>query len=500
MRLLLVYPEIECSITRTSTYSLPLSLGSIATYCHQRLPNLEIRILDGSMMSHKEQLRAVEAFMPHVTGISSTMASQHKAYEIAGLAKQLDSLVFFGGVNSTNLWQNMLHNRGFIDGVILFDGEIPLYLILNRLKEKPLLGAGCFNGIPNLAFRSKDNSIQAPSHIHIPSLDDLPDIDYSHFDLERFFQQTQSKGFGKALTYYAGKGCAKRGNIQLKDFYSLEEYNKCVSSMNVCSFCGRNELGLRSFKEDREANVVKNLYDKFDVRGFFNVQDAVNLANSSPIGLDDAWFRLFIGTENIVPKNISRLQKRYGSNLIFQAGVESANSGMRTVFGKKSCDSHEIISKTRLLEKEGVQLHASFILGGRGETLESVKQTTALVRRLADFDNVTWLLISPQLVLPGSPDYRALLQMPLMKVKYATQDLIDIPEINRDFLAQFAPALSRETLLQEIAACFDDVRAKNKHVILDVKGVVGKEEGLVKPRRGYEKKRKAEAHTFSHKF
>ena len=46
-RLLFVYPTIECSATATHTYSLPLGLGSIATYCRDKLQDcLEIKILD----------------------------------------------------------------------------------------------------------------------------------------------------------------------------------------------------------------------------------------------------------------------------------------------------------------------------------------------------------------------------------------------------------------------------------------------------------------------
>lgn len=484
-KLLLVYPEIESSNTNTSTYSLPLGLGSIATYCVERIKDLEVKILDGSLMSHKEQLTETENYQPDVTGINSTIASQRKGYEIGNLAKGLGSKVFFGGVNSTNLWQNMLKNRKFIDGVILYDGEIPTYLILNRLKEVKILGNNCFRGIPNLAFKNSSGEIQKPSSIYIPHLNDLPDIDYSLFDLDRFFKQTEKKGFGKAVTYYAGKGCTKRGAVELKDFYSLEEYNDLVSSMNVCTFCGRNELGLRNLPEEREARIIKNLHDKYDVRGFFNVQDTINLKNTPPIGLNDSWFRIFIGTESITPENINRLEQRYGNNLIFQAGIEAANPEMRKVFGKQTTDLGDLTAKVELMKKEGVQLHASFILGGRGETKEFMHKTTEVARKLSEYDNVTWILISPQLILPGSPDYRALLQIPRMHKKYVEQDLIDIVEINRDFLEQFAPDLAREDIVEETKNTFDDIKKRNKKVVLDVKGVVRSEEDYINPNRLY---------------
>lgn len=211
-RLLLVYPEILSSNTDTSTYSLPLGLGSVATYCKSMIGNeLEIKILDGSLINHKEQLTETEKYKPDITGINSTIASQKKGYEVGELAKNLGSKVIFGGVNSTNLWENMLNNRKFIDGVILYDGEIPMYFIINRLKETKILGNDCFKGIPNLAYKDSKGRVQKPDSIYIPNLDDLPEIDYSLFDLDRFFEQTEKKVLEKLLHIMQGKVVLKGG-------------------------------------------------------------------------------------------------------------------------------------------------------------------------------------------------------------------------------------------------------------------------------------------------
>ncbi len=158
MKMLLIYPAIESSNTNTSTYSLPLGLGSIGTYCKRNFgDSLEVRILDGSMMSHQEQLETVREYNPDLIGINPTIASQRNAYEIGQLAKNQGSKVIFGGVNSTNLWQSMLRNRTFIDGVVLCDGEIPMQLVLTRLSSNSSL-----EGIPSLAYRDCEGQIHEP--------------------------------------------------------------------------------------------------------------------------------------------------------------------------------------------------------------------------------------------------------------------------------------------------------------------------------------------------
>lgn len=483
---LLVYPVIGCSVTNTHTYSLPLGLGSIATYCKQRLGDeLEVKILDGSLIPHEKQLEEVIRFKPDLIGINPTIASQKKAYELAEIAKQNGSQVVFGGANSTNLWENMLRNRSFIDGVVLFEGEYPMFSILNRLRERAVWGNDCLQGIPNLAFKDSKGEVHRPSRIHVPCLSDLPDIDYSLFDLDRFFKQTESKGFGRAVTYYAGKGCSKKGGRNLKSDYTEKEYYDLVASMDICTFCGRNELGLRNMEEERETGILRNLHNQYGVRGFFNVQDTVNLLYTSPIGLEDSWFRLFIGVESITPENITKLKQRYGQNLIFQAGVEAATPEMREVFGKRETEISDLTKKVELMREEGIQLHASFILGGRGETMDSMRKTTEVARRFAEYDNVTWVLISPQLILPGSPDYKALLQIPRMYRKYGNEDLIDIEEISTDFLRQFVPSLTRQKIIEEIRQTFGEIHGKRPNLVLDVKGIVSGGESYIKPNRPY---------------
>ena len=474
IRLLLAYPEIESSNTNTSTYSLPLGLGSIATACKQRFGNsLDVKILDGSIITHDNQLEEIRKFKPDITGIAPTIASQHKGYELGRLAKNLSSLVFYGGVNSTNLWKNMLTNRDFIDGVILYDGEEPMIQILEN-KE--------FDSIPNLAFRDS-RGVYAPAKIYIPKLNDLPDIDYSLFDMKLFLEQTQKRGFGKAVTYYSGKGCSKRGGMQKSQTYSYEDYIQLIKNMNICSFCGRNELGFRSFAEEREDRILKYLNEEYGINGFFNVQDTVNLGYTRPLEID-AWFRLFLGLETVNKKNIAKLKQRYGSKLIFQVGIESADANMRVAYGKSSTNEKDIFDKVRLMSNEGIELHASFILGGKGETKDSMKRTRDTIEKIADYDNVSWILISPQLILPGSPDYRNLLQEDGMSEKYSEQDLIDIVEINKDFLRYYSE-LTREDIIKEIKSIFEVIETINNRIVRDVKGVIATEEEFINPYHPY---------------
>jgi radical SAM superfamily enzyme YgiQ (UPF0313 family) len=468
LRVALVYANSDLSETNTSTYALPLGLGSLATYCRQRM-EIDLCILDSSFMSHGEQKQQLQTFSPNVVGFNSTIANQENSYTLAKLAKCSGATVIFGGVHSTQLWEPMLRNRDFIDGVVLYDGEIPFFQILQKVQQRK-----CFGGIPNVAW--KRDTIHPPTSVYIPSIEELPHIDYSVFDLNRFFEHTEQRGFGRAMTYYSGKGCIKRGSFPLQSDYSLDEYLALCHAMKTCSFCGRNELGLRQFHEDREARIVHELYAKYNVNGFFNVQDTVP-DYQKPLGLDNCWFRVFIGIDMINSVNIQRLKARYGPSLIVQTGIESLHPDIRRNFGKPPLTYDDLFSKIALLEEEGVQLHASFILGGVGETPNTMRDTVHAIRTLASSPCVTWILVSPQLILPGSPDYRRLIRDKKMQTKYASQDLLDIEEISKDFLARFT-TVTRESIINEIQQLFHAIT--RPEVILDVKGVTQKEEKLIK--------------------
>lgn len=485
MKVLFVYPEIQSSVTNTATYSLPLGLGAVATYCHLVFGDeIETRILDGSMMTHVEQSAELERFRPDIIALSPTIASMGNAYALATQAKEQGAIIVFGGVNSTNLWRQILANRPFVDAVVLYEGEETMAEVLQRWHNDKR-GDEMFHNIPNLAYRTRQSEAVGPKKIKVFSLDNLPDVNYALFDLPGFLGQTEKRGFGRAISYYAGKGCSKRSCLSLQNECGAAEYEQIVRRMKTCTFCGRNELGFRCLSPDRERTILHHLHDEYGIQGFFNVQDTVNLRADDPVGLDDSWFRLFINVESITLENIQRLQRRYGPRLIFQAGIEAAAHEMRQALGKTPISNQDLFAKVELMEREKIQLHASFILGGRGETVASLKATSEMAQRLADYPNVTWILVSPQLILPGSPDYRLLLTIPGMEKKWGNEDLIDLVKINRDFLRFFTPELTRERILEEIRSIFAAIRQTGSRAVLDVKGVVPDEEKVIQPRREY---------------
>ena len=102
-------------------------------------------------------------------------------------------------------------------------------------------------------------------------------------------------------------------------------------------------------------------------------------------------------------------------------------------------------------------------------------------------DVITWMGVSPELILPGSPDTRKFLSIPELNRKYAQTDVYDIQEMNDLFLKHFAIGLKRQDILDAIKDIFENLRKKAPNTCLDGKGLrVPDEEEYVKPYRPWE--------------
>lgn len=484
----MVQPDAGLSVTNTDTYAVPLGLGSIATYCKQKHPEIDILLIGAyTDMPHEEQMKKILEYNPDILAISSTISSQENAYDIAKKAKEQNKniIIVFGGVNSTSLYEQILKNRDFVDAIILFDGEEAFAEVVDRVKKNK-----SFEGINNLAYKDKKGlhidknkiTIKIPSLCKI--LDKNPPIDYSVFDMNTFLKKTEMRGFGRAISYFGGKGCIKRRGFFKEKIYTLKEYEDLVNNMGACSFCGRNELGYRILPWSLEKELINYLYEKYGVRGLFNVQDVVSLdEEQGDPKWKNTWFRFFIMAGQVTQKNIDILKKKYSPNLVLQIGVESVDPNMLKEFGKSPEFTREYYLKNLdLMEKNGIQAHYTFVLGGSNETRESLKKTGDFIKEIVKRKNVTWIGASPLIVLPGSPYFRMLSEK---EKKLKDKDLFDVSELHRLFLRHFAPKITREDVLNIIKDCFSYAKLIRSDLILDGKGLTKEEEKFVGSYRPY---------------
>lgn len=486
IKIAFVLPPVSTSENDMARVTQPLGVASIGTYLKEQLGDkVQVDFYDGFLDDLEIIKSGIQAGKYDFVGISPTIASYSPmTLDIATVAKESGSYVVLGGVYATNLWQNILVNQPNIDAVVLFDGEIPFGELIERQSPR---------GVSNLCYKDEEKIVPA-ERVLIPEIGRLPVHIHDVLPMEKYFTKQYSSGRSgvKAVSYYGGKGCMKRGRGNPRGDYSLGEYSNLVNDMSLCSFCGRNELGFRLRDVETEDAMVKHLFQDYGVQFFFNVQDTVVLDERpamQDVPLDEICFRHFCSLESLNERNINLLKIRYGHNIILQVGIESPIGEMRINFGKPPFDEREIRDKLELLRRHGLQMHATYILGGPGESKDSLDLSVKSIKEtVTDFqDVITWIGVSPELILPGSPDAKRFLSVPELGRTFSQADVYDIQEMNDLFLKHFSSGLRRRDILDAIREIFGTLRKSAPNTCLDGKGLrIPDEVDYVHPYRPWE--------------
>ena len=111
--------------------SPPLGLAYLASYLREKIPNLDIKIID--QKSHSQILRILAKESPDIIGLSAVSENWVKVKELARDIRHISrqSKIIIGGVHITTLPSSF--NNSFFDYAILGEGEIP-FLKLVKLK------------------------------------------------------------------------------------------------------------------------------------------------------------------------------------------------------------------------------------------------------------------------------------------------------------------------------------------------------------------------------
>ncbi|MCX6799015.1 MAG: hypothetical protein NTW59_02885 [Candidatus Diapherotrites archaeon] len=452
LRVLLGLAPADFNYFGTEEFSLPLGLGSMATYLDAAMGRqAEVKVLDGTNFSQTAFAKEIKRFNPSLAGFQSTIGN-HKNTLLAGrIAKNSGAFVVLGGHNATFLYKEILQNREFIDGVIAYEAELPFQQLAKRIsRKKPT------NGVLGLVRKSKNGFVFPPAVV-AHNLNLLPTINYDFFDLQRHFEKSAKAGFGSAINYYSGRGCVRRAASSIiaqkstsHSFIPFEQFERTLASMNSCAFCGRMDMGNRIMDDGKVKKLLDALYFEKGVRFFWDVWDTYCPREGPKMVNGDETFRFFARIDEIDPAYIALQKKRFGKNILLQIGLES---GSKETFSKMNkmigLNKTQIFKRLLLLKKEGIRIDPSFVLGVEGESQKSLEETMRFIKQVISLGNVRWLLLSPLTLLPGSPFFKRFMSIPEMQRKYQGKDLLDAVEMNQDYLSLFS-SVSRNEIIESI--------------------------------------------------
>jgi radical SAM superfamily enzyme YgiQ (UPF0313 family) len=391
----------------------PLGLLSIATYLKNKIPDVEVEILDGEILSLKEIENRIKG---NVVGIGVNILNYINALELARIAKENGATVALGGAHATALADVILKNRDYVDAVVLAEGEVA---VLDIVKGKP------FHKINNIAYL-KANKINRTS-IHLLNLDLLPSIDRALVDQKIYYNSFQKQRpwtrFKRPALIYSQKGCVWR------------------MKTGGCLFCGRMDGKWRFRTPKKVWEEISQLVKQDGI-------DYINDVSSSITG-NRNWLRRFCEEK---PLNINPAFEVYACvheideeviNLfdtlnVYKVfiGIESGNNTMLKSIGKPPLTEYHL-KLANTLSNKGIKLTLGVVIGAPGETENSFRETIEHVKRIVEIGNVETISCSILVPVPGSPAYKMLLQHKKTGKKYINRDDLDAIELEEDWLNSF---------------------------------------------------------------
>lgn len=370
-------------LDRYGSNTIPLNLGYLASYLKSQVNDVDISILDMSV-KHDVKKRLLE-IQPDIVGITSTTGTINIAYDIADFVKSsLKSLVVMGGVHVTIMPEEALKHA---DIAVVGEGEKAIVdIIKNDIK--------C--GIVSNHF--------------IENIDDVPMIDWSLFEMEKYISSKNrmvnnwhftSK---KSMAIMTSRGCPYK-----------------------CTFCHNSwrDMPVRYNSAERVIYEIEHLIDNYGIGGIVFIDDEF-LTNKPRLKkiceyivnkkLDIEW-----GCQaraNTLDMKTLKMIKKAGCKMIL-IGFESGSQRMLDFIDKKTRvkDNRRAI---KLCYDAGMKVIGNFIFGIPSETKEDLEETMNFIRENMDY--MTYPVTTVMTIFPGTKLWEWCVDNNYMTNDYSTME------------------------------------------------------------------------------
>lgn len=344
----------------------------------------KVKVIDSFPAYHERTLKEVKYFNPDIIGLSVLTTGYRITSHYTSLLREQnpDALLCWGGVHPTSLPVEVLTEHN-LDFVVVGEGEETMLEVCNNLSiDKGL------EGIKGVIFRKDGKILDNGRRKFIEDLDSLPIPDRTLLEFPGFSWYLSPPGIIRGCfiegvtTFYTSRGCP---------------FN--------CIFCCSHQTAGRKFRQRSVENVmeeIRYLVHNFGVKGLY--------FNDDTFGLDKEWtfnfcnslrrakFRLVWGCQtraNLASWEMFQIMKDAGCIQV-DIGAESGSDKVLKNL-RKGITPKEIENAFSLAKKVGFKTFATFILGNPGETIEDIKKTKELSKKISS--SVSFLLLVPY---PGS--------------------------------------------------------------------------------------------------
>jgi len=321
-----------------------------------------------------------EPFAPagyDVVGIHADTARIGRALALAAAAKRAGAVVVMGGPHPTYAEEEVLAS-GDVDFVVRGEGEQVFVELLRALRDgRPA------DDVRGLTFERAGRLVRTPDQETIAELDDLALPARHLVDIDRY---RGARLHGRALTnVHTSRGCPYK-----------------------CSFCSSSWFDGVKWRKRSAANIVDEVELLVRAHGFGAIAFMDDLFTMDARRVEevceelirrelDVWWWCFTRADTLVRNpTMVELMARSGCKQVF-IGVESATEAVMADYNKR-LDAEMPVRAIALARAHGIEVLASFILGGLEETRADVLRTIRYAKQL-DTPTAQFAILTP---FPGT--------------------------------------------------------------------------------------------------
>lgn len=390
-------------------------------------PAWNVDVIDGELYSSLELEQRILG--SDVLGLSANTNNYQSCLELAQFAKRHDvKRVVIGGPHASvvlplnppiPMAELILHHQQTIDAVTVYDGENAFLQYLAQIaKRQPHFG-----GIPNLWFRDTNGSIQHGDIILPIKPPRFTDMNFSLIDLTPYRQEhkkefpAMSEKFVEGFTHV---GCAWREKLG-------------------CSFCdipypfnnyqapGRFWRDVRESRRQLMVDAVKDYGDCLTG----NPERVKALLAARPLDLEDLALSCYGRSSEITEDMADLLNQLHVKYLYigFDAGDATMLKNMQEGYSPKA--NYAALER---LERRGIYVTGSLILGAPGESRETIGHTEKFAREALHYSNLAQLHCAILTPFPSAPLAKVFLER---NPDFSQQDIWDSEITTKRWISSF---------------------------------------------------------------
>jgi radical SAM superfamily enzyme YgiQ (UPF0313 family) len=417
------------AVAKSGTLYYPMWLAYAAGYLEKK--GHDVRLIDAAAggLSPAEVVARAQEFNPALAVIDTSTPSIYSDIQTAAALKAALPSLFtvLVGVHVSALPLETLGISPGIDAVTFGEYDATLADLAGKL-EKSGKSDGALRTVAGLAFHASTG--EAVKNGTRPFIDDLDDIPYvssvykKHLDISPYFYGHSRYPLVVLVT---GRGCPFHCTYcVIPQTLMGHRYRK----RSVASVVGEFKFIAENFPDVKEIMIEDDTLtaDKVRCRDF---SEALLSAGETTIPWS-ANSRADVDYETL------RAMRKAGCRLLcvgFESGEQAILDNIQ-----KSLTTDKIRAFMKDAKRAGILVHGCFMVGNRGETLETLEKTLSFAKEL----NPDTVQFFPIMVYPGTSDYRYYLEKGWVVTndfrKWLTDDGLHSSVVSR-------PALPYETLV-----------------------------------------------------